>query len=114
LAKPGLRSVLIAWLRVDAPSGPLQAGRSCHSRPMVSRRTKLLEVGGRRIRDEVLSERRVYEGVTDGARTRDLLSRATIRRHPLQCVLMRPDIRLFDGVIGDFGKHAYPLRPSLY
>ena len=41
-----------------------------------------------------------FERVTDGARTRDLLSSATIRCDPLQSVLVRPDqdIRLLAAV----------------
>jgi hypothetical protein len=51
--------------------------------------------------------------VTDGARTRDLLS-ATIRCRPLQRILVCPAIGLIYEVIGDFREEACPLRISLY
>jgi hypothetical protein len=54
------------------------------------------------------------ERVTDGARSRHLLSRATIRCDSLQCVLVRPVIGLIYGVLAALGRHAYPLRTSLY
>ncbi len=41
-------------------------------------------------------------------------SRATIRCHPLQCILVRPVFGLIYGVFGDFGEQACPLRTSLY
>src|SRR5215204_7064548 len=54
------------------------------------------------------------ERVTDGARTRDLLSRATIRCDSLQCVLGRPVIGLIYGVLAALGRHACPLCTGLY
>jgi hypothetical protein len=54
---------------------------------------------------------KVAEG---GARTRDLLYRATIRCCPLQFVLVRPAIELIYAVFGDFAERYCPLRAGIY
>jgi hypothetical protein len=51
--------------------------------------------------------------VTDGARTRGLLS-ATIRCRPLQSILVRPVIRLIYAIFSNSEDYFYPLRTSLY